>query len=134
MVEGLSTQLTVAQAVHELQEPYRETILLRYYENLTLKEIAVRMDAPLATVGARVQRGLETLRRALERRLGANGKDWVQALLPLFVGDASLGPRATPIPLVPGWAGSRSWLSRSSPEVLDCGRCQCAEACPNANR
>ncbi|MEE8468047.1 MAG: RNA polymerase sigma factor, partial [Planctomycetota bacterium] len=50
VVEGLSTQLSVAQAVHELQEPYRETILLRYYEDLPLKEIAVRMDAPLATV------------------------------------------------------------------------------------
>lgn len=100
VVEGISTQLAVAEAVHELEEPYRATILLRYYEDLSLKAIAVRMDAPVPTVAARVQRGLRMLQRVLERRLGVDGGNWICALLPLLERDASIEPRTPPTPLV----------------------------------
>jgi RNA polymerase sigma factor (sigma-70 family) len=104
VVEGLSTQLTVARAVNVLDEPYRETIHLRYYEDLSLKEIATRMETPLATVAARVQRGLGMLQRVLERQLGAEGHNWALALLPLFDGDPASGPLAPPTALGAGAA------------------------------
>jgi RNA polymerase sigma-70 factor (ECF subfamily) len=75
----------VATAVALLEEPYRTTILLRHYEKLAPREIAVRMQAPVDTVKSRLQRAHERLRNALER----GGSGWRAALLPLAGPDFS---------------------------------------------
>ena len=43
VVEHFSTQQAVASAVLALDEPYRETVLMRYYQDLSLREIGLRM-------------------------------------------------------------------------------------------
>ena len=43
-------------------EPQRAALILRYQEDLTPEEIAVALDAPLATVKSHLQRGLKLLR------------------------------------------------------------------------
>jgi len=45
-----------------LPEPQRAALVLRYQEDLTPEEIAVTLDAPLATVKSHLQRGLKLLR------------------------------------------------------------------------
>jgi len=40
----------VADEVVRLDEPYRSTIVLRYFEELTSPEIARRLDVPEGTV------------------------------------------------------------------------------------
>ncbi len=63
-------QKRTADAVLDLPEPYRSTILMRYFEDLAPREIARRVGVPGATVRTRVRRGLAMLRKALDERYG----------------------------------------------------------------
>lgn len=50
------------QAIEKLRPPYRETMKLLILEELTVKEIANRMNAPVKTVQTRCLRGKKMLR------------------------------------------------------------------------
>lgn len=52
-------------AVARLDEPYRETVMLRFYGELSLAEIAAETQRPLGTVKTHLFRGLLRLRTAL---------------------------------------------------------------------
>lgn len=54
--------------VEELPEPYRETVLLKYRQNLSCKEIAAREQVPIGTVTSRLTRALAVLRTAMGRK------------------------------------------------------------------
>ena len=56
----------IRRAVANLDEPYREVVVLRFFAELSLAEIAVQGDRPLGTVKTHLHRGLQRLRRALE--------------------------------------------------------------------
>ncbi len=56
----------IRSAVARLDEPYREVVVLRFFSELSLAEIAVQTDRPLGTVKTHLHRGLGRLRRALE--------------------------------------------------------------------
>ncbi len=58
----------VVEAVFALDEPWRTTIVLRFFEELTPAEIAARAGVPADTVRARVRRGVELLRESLAPR------------------------------------------------------------------
>jgi len=95
MLDRLKAHRQLTAAVSELQEPYRTTILLRYFEGLAPKEIAARQGVPASTVRTRLERGLAQLRGRLE------GTD-VRALAALFLWPelgvtAATTPVATPI-------------------------------------
>jgi len=49
-----------------LQPIYREALLLRFQEELSLEEIAQVADAAVSTISSRIQRGLSMLRSALQ--------------------------------------------------------------------
>ena len=53
---------TVRHAVSSLPEPYREIVLLRFFGELSLEEIAREVDRPLGTVKTQLHRGLVRLR------------------------------------------------------------------------
>jgi RNA polymerase sigma-70 factor (ECF subfamily) len=53
-------------AVAALDEPYRETVALRFFAERSLAEIAVATDRPLGTVKTHLHRGLARLRISLE--------------------------------------------------------------------
>jgi RNA polymerase sigma-70 factor (ECF subfamily) len=53
---------TVRHAVSSLPEPYREVVLLRFFGELSLEEIAREVDRPLGTVKTQLHRGLARLR------------------------------------------------------------------------
>ena len=55
----------VHEAVAALPEPYRETIALRYFGELSIAEIANEMGHPIGTVKTHIGRGLLRLRPAL---------------------------------------------------------------------
>jgi RNA polymerase sigma-70 factor (ECF subfamily) len=75
-------QRAVAAAVTGLPEPYRTTVLLRYFEELSLLEVATRMAVPLETVRTRLRRAHALLREALDDEFGGRRK-WALVLLPL---------------------------------------------------
>ncbi len=73
----------VADAVLSLEEPYRETVLLRFFEGMSPAGIASRQGVPVETVRTRTRRALDRLREALDRRSGGDRGAWVAALVPL---------------------------------------------------
>jgi RNA polymerase sigma-70 factor (ECF subfamily) len=58
----------VRQAVAALPEPYREVVVLRFFSELTLEEIARQTERPLGTVKTHLHRGLIRLRAAVDQR------------------------------------------------------------------
>lgn len=61
-------------AVVSLSPEQREVIELAYFEGLTQKQIAERIDSPLGTVKARIRRGVERLRHSINDRLHGEGE------------------------------------------------------------
>ncbi len=89
----------VTDAVLELAEPYQTAVLLRYYQDLSPREIASRCKVSVATVDSRLFRARELLRRRLDGT-GGGRVAWINALC-LLTGD----PRPiawTPNPWTPG--------------------------------
>jgi len=82
----------VVEAVLALEEPYRSTIVLRFYENLAPRKIAARDGIPVATVKTRLARGLAMLRARLDREHGGDGRSGALVLLPLATRGRGLGP------------------------------------------
>lgn len=58
-------QVAVRAAVAGLDEPYRETVALRFFGDLSLAEIAQLSGRPLGTVKTHLHRGLGRLRDSL---------------------------------------------------------------------
>lgn len=56
----------IRAAVAKLDEPYREVVLLRYFAELSLDEIATQTGRPLGTVKTHLHRGLLRLRGAVD--------------------------------------------------------------------
>jgi RNA polymerase sigma factor (sigma-70 family) len=94
-------------AVLDLDEPYRSTVLLRFYEDLPPREVARRLGAPVETVRTRVRRALDLIRA----RLAPDGRreTWLAALTPLVglrfeTGGAAAGSAGTALAGVSGGA------------------------------
>ncbi|MCE9637957.1 MAG: sigma-70 family RNA polymerase sigma factor [Planctomycetes bacterium] len=80
LVVDAEAHTRVVQAVLALNEPYRETVLLRFYEGLPPREVAAHMGIPVDTVKTRLRRAAEMLRDAL----GGRREDWLGAIAPLL--------------------------------------------------
>ena len=65
-METTDDRLTLLQAVAQLPQAYRETILLYYYDGFTAKEIAGIQHCALPTVNVRLKRGRDLLREVLD--------------------------------------------------------------------
>tara|TARA_R110002072_G_scaffold27804_2_gene90193 strand:- start:23533 stop:26124 length:2592 start_codon:yes stop_codon:yes gene_type:complete len=81
-VANVETHRDLANEVLRLAEPYRTTITLRYFEDLSIEAVAERMGVPKNTARSRLTRGLAQLRERLEQRFGQQAA-WVAAVLPL---------------------------------------------------
>jgi RNA polymerase sigma-70 factor (ECF subfamily) len=57
----------VGEVLLTLDAPYREVLVLRFYEEMSLEEIAGVTRAPLSTVKSRLYRGLASLKPELEK-------------------------------------------------------------------
>jgi RNA polymerase sigma-70 factor (ECF subfamily) len=83
IVERENARRGVVEALTRLSEPYRSTLLLRFYEDLPPREVARRMNVPVETARTRIKRGLALVREDLDRRSDGGRSAWVSALLPL---------------------------------------------------
>ncbi|MCU1280426.1 MAG: hypothetical protein JWM53_3972, partial [bacterium] len=97
LVERAELQQMIAAFVLELSEPFRSTLLLHYFEELSPTEIAEREGIPAATVRSRLKRGLDELRARLDHAHGANRRAWLAPIAALAA------QRAKNIPLA--WKG-----------------------------
>ena len=74
MVTGMDASLVV-EALQEVDEVYRVPLTLFYMQDLSYKEIAEMIEAPIGTVMSRLSRGKAQLRAALARKeAGARSK------------------------------------------------------------
>jgi plastocyanin len=80
----------LVEAVARLAEPYRQTVLLRYFEELSSAEIGERLGIPAATARGRLKTALDLLREDLDRAPGGR-KAWVGAMVLLAGGGGPLG-------------------------------------------
>ncbi len=94
----------LVEAVLALEEPYRRTILLRYFEGLPPREIARRSGVPIATVGTRLRRAHDRLRERLDAEHRGDRRAWCLALAPFaFAAPAAEAASAgSGIPLAEG--------------------------------
>ena len=92
VVERASVQREVVQAVLALDEPYRTTILLRFYDGLPPRAIAKQMGVPVDTVRTRVARGVARLRQILDEGRGGDRTAWLAALAPFLLPPPSFLP------------------------------------------
>ncbi len=99
LVLRVATQRELALRVLELDEPYRTTVLLRYFDELSPKRIAARQGVPVATVKTRLARGLERLRARLDRAHGGDGRSWSLALAPVALRPPGASAFPVPAPL-----------------------------------
>ncbi|MFG0319005.1 MAG: sigma-70 family RNA polymerase sigma factor [Planctomycetota bacterium JB042] len=85
-VERSTLLREVAEAVDGLGEPYRRTMIQRYYESLPPRKIAAREGVPVATVRSRIQRAHAQLRHRLGGRFGDRPAAFGAALVGLAEG------------------------------------------------
>lgn len=65
LVLRLEQQQRITQALHQLAEPYRTTLLQRFLEDRSTEQVAALQGVPAATVRKRLERGLRQLRSDL---------------------------------------------------------------------
>jgi RNA polymerase sigma factor (sigma-70 family) len=90
----VETERRVAALVLALEEPFRTTLLLRYYEGRSAAAIARAQGVPAGTVRWRLKHGLDRIRATLDAEEGGNRR-WRALLLPLAA-------RRPISPLIPG--------------------------------
>jgi RNA polymerase sigma-70 factor (ECF subfamily) len=73
ILEREALRREVVETLLALEEPWRETLVLHFLEELPLQVIAGRMGVPFETARTRTKRGLELLRARLERRTHLHG-------------------------------------------------------------
>jgi RNA polymerase sigma-70 factor (ECF subfamily) len=64
---NLEDREQIAAVLLEMDTLYREVLVLRFHEELSLEEIAKVTRAPLSTVKSRLYRGLAAIKPKLER-------------------------------------------------------------------
>src|SRR5688572_3423637 len=95
LVERADLARALAGHVLALEEPYRSTLLLRYFEELPPRAIAARERVPVRTIKTRLARGLEHLRTRLDASSRGDRGRWLPAVVALA---EPLGPFVTPTP------------------------------------
>ena len=61
-----ATRLQVAEAVSRLEPKYKQLIVLKYFEDMTLAEIAETLERPLGTVKTWLHQALRSMRPLME--------------------------------------------------------------------
>ena len=91
MLEQAEMHRLLMEEVLRMDEPYRSTVLLRFFGEQSSAEIARRQGVPLDTVKTRLRRAMEQLRGRLDHAYGGR-ETWTLGLLPL----AGLAALSTP--------------------------------------
>lgn len=78
LVQTGEDRAEVNEVLHTLESNSREVLVLRFFEELSLEEIAGVTKAPLSTVKSRLYRGLAALRPEIEK-LRVTRRVWAKA-------------------------------------------------------
>jgi RNA polymerase sigma factor (sigma-70 family) len=117
LVARFQVQRLLAALVDGLAEPFRQTLLLRYYAGHSAADIAAMLGVPAGTVRWRLKRALDVLRARLDEQHGGSRVRWVAAFAPVARVMDRPGPDLTTSTRSPG--GQR--LDRSRTPALPRG-------------
>lgn len=101
----LEAQRLLLDALRELREPYRATVLLAYFEHLTSEQIAARQGVSAGTVRWRLKTAVDELRQRLDSRRGGR-EGWALTLAPLTRSQSAATASAPAL----AWQGAL-WMS-----------------------
>jgi RNA polymerase sigma factor (sigma-70 family) len=116
-LERLDLQRQLTDLVAHLEEPFRTTVVMRYFEEKSAAEIARTLGVPEGTIRWRTKEALDRLRAQLDERHG-DRKVWSVALAPLALrraarttvavgGAGALAAMAITVLAVAVWPGQR---------------------------
>jgi RNA polymerase sigma-70 factor (ECF subfamily) len=74
---NIEEHLDLWKALHQLNEKCKTVLLLRYYQDYSVNQIADILQCPEGTVKTHIRRGLQILRQQLK---GAYIDEWVQSV------------------------------------------------------
>jgi len=83
LAQKLESQRLLADAVQQLAEPYRATILLHYWEHKSSDDIAALHGVPAGTVRWRLKHGVDLLRAGLDSSHKGGRHAWCTLIAPL---------------------------------------------------
>jgi RNA polymerase sigma-70 factor (ECF subfamily) len=84
LFEKFEVQRLLAELVAALAEPYRQTLILRFFEDLSAADIARQLGVPAGTVRWRLKVALDELRGRIAERQGHDQRaQWLTALFPV---------------------------------------------------
>lgn len=63
----IEEKMDVLQAIEDLDEKYKSVIILRYYQDLKIEQIAAILNCPEGTVKTNIHRGLQQLKKQLTK-------------------------------------------------------------------
>jgi RNA polymerase sigma factor (sigma-70 family) len=115
-------------AVMELPEPYRSTVLYRFFEDVPPSALAARDGLPLDTVRTRLRRALALLREKLDAESPGGREAWCAALLPLT--KTSIGAAGSGAAVVGGTVMQTSIHGLVAAAVLGIGGLACVQLAP----
>ena len=90
IVTRLETQRLVSEVLLGLEPGLRDLLVLRFYDELSYREMGERMGLPTETARSRTARGLAELRTRLDERGGETAIDWRTGLV-MWIGSGNLG-------------------------------------------
>lgn len=93
LVGRAHVQHRLVEHVLKLDEPFRQTVLLRFFEGLSSAEIAEQLQLPAGTVRWRLKVALDRLRASLDETNSGDREAWRLACAPLLLPTA--GPWLT---------------------------------------
>ena len=74
---NIEERLDLWKALYQLDEKYKTVLLLRFYQDYSVSQIAAILQCPEGTVKTHIRRGLKSLRQLLK---GAYIDEWVQSV------------------------------------------------------
>jgi RNA polymerase sigma-70 factor (ECF subfamily) len=101
-LDRAQAQQKLLAAVLALEEPYRGTVILHYFDHLEVSAVAQRLGVPESTVRTRLSRAVAELRARFEHKDGPN---WALAFLPLAHSKAAV----IAAPLIGGTLVASTW-------------------------
>ena len=117
LLARLESHKVLVDTVTRLAEPYRQMILLRYFEGLSSTEIGSREGLPPGTVRGRLKTALELLRESLDERYGSRAV-WVGPIGALSHPSSTTGAVGRSSTRHPPRVQIAKWLARGATAKL----------------
>lgn len=94
-LERAELHRSLVDAVLSLGEPYRSTVVLRYFDGLEPMQIGERLGVPSGTVRVRLKRAHDQLREKLDAAHGDDRRAWLVPLLEIARGPGTTSMTVT---------------------------------------